>query len=125
MVTEVTTLDSMLADLEAKAKRVPEGPWFAASDDAHDAPPHKESGLALVDTGRESDWPIGRLMEWSVARYFEALAPDKLEALISAIKSDRERVRREALEEATMKAEHHGISWIAVHIRALKDKEPT
>ena len=43
------------------------GPWFVADDDAKDCSSHTNSGLALVDTGRESDWPIARLMEWDNA----------------------------------------------------------
>ena len=74
---------AQLEALRVLAERVPEGPWFAAEDDASDAPPHKKSGLALVDTGRQSDWPIARLTEWDTARYIAALDPQTLLALIA------------------------------------------
>lgn len=60
-------------ELRALAKKAPEGPWFASGDDANDAPPHRGSGLSLVDTGRESDWPIARLTEYHTARYLAAV----------------------------------------------------
>lgn len=54
--------------LEALLKEAAEGPVFVAHDDANDCPPHKNSGLAKIDTGRYSDWPIARLQEWPEAR---------------------------------------------------------
>lgn len=94
----MTTLDSMLADLEAKIKRT------------------QERGLSTM-----------------------IVYVHDQKALISAIKSDRERVRREALEDAALVADQFAAQYfgegfnnysdvsmtIAVHIRALKDKEPT
>lgn len=62
-------------DLRSLAAKAPEGPWFAAEDQADDARPHKGSGLALVDTGRADDWPIARLTEWHTARYIAAVDP--------------------------------------------------
>ena len=44
-----------------------EGPWYVGADDAADCPSHKNSGLAMVDTGRSADWPIARLVEWNNA----------------------------------------------------------
>ncbi len=54
-----------------------EGPWFAGHDDAEDCPDHAMSGLALVDTGRQGDWPIARLCEWNNVSLIVA-APDLL-----------------------------------------------
>jgi len=48
---------------------ISEWPWFVAGDEAEDCPPHKDSGLALVDTGRTADWPIARLCEWNTAKF--------------------------------------------------------
>lgn len=56
------------------------GPWFVGSDDAPDCDCHKNSGLALVDTGREGMWPIARLCEWNNVALIHA-APDLLDAL--------------------------------------------
>ena len=52
------------------------GPWFVSGDDAEDCPPHRNSGLAQVDTGTDA-WPIARLCEWNNARLIAA-APDLL-----------------------------------------------
>ncbi len=56
------------------------GPWFFGPDSAEDCPEHANSGLALVDSGRQSDWPIARLCEWNNVRLIAA-APALLEAL--------------------------------------------
>lgn len=48
-------------------KRVPEGPWFVAADNAEDCPNHAHSGLALIETGRSMDWYPARLCEWPTA----------------------------------------------------------
>jgi len=70
--------------------KIPEGPWFTSFDDAEECGPHSHLGLALVETGRESDWPIARLCEWpqanfiaksvEIARYALELS-DKVETL--------------------------------------------
>lgn len=64
-----------------------EGPWFAAHDMALDCPAHTNSGLAMVDTGRESDWPIARLCEWNNVKLIAA-APDLLKALEALLEAD-------------------------------------
>jgi hypothetical protein len=58
-------------NLEARKtpENVPELPWFVSHDEASDCPPHTNSGLAKIDTGRESDWPIARLLEWPTAQF--------------------------------------------------------
>ena len=48
---------------------ISEWPWFVAGDEANDCQPHKDSGLALVDTGRTEDWPIARLCEWDTDKF--------------------------------------------------------
>lgn len=62
-----------------------EGPWYIGADDAADCPDHKNSGLAMIDTGRSADWPIARLCEWNNASLIAA-APDLLEACRAAKK---------------------------------------
>ena len=78
---------SIVDEIEAVIKTVPEGPWFAAADEAEDSPPHKNSGLALVDTGRTSDWPIARLCEWNTAKYIAAVPPERLAALCRYVRA--------------------------------------
>lgn len=64
-----TLSEEQLREIEALSAKVPNGPWFASSDDADDVPGHRRSGLALVDTGRSADWWIARLCEWHTARF--------------------------------------------------------
>jgi hypothetical protein len=64
------------------------GPWYVGDDVANDCPDHKNSGLALVDTGRMNDWPIARLCYWNNARLIAA-APDLLEVLESLLSLGR------------------------------------
>lgn len=61
-----------LDEVRSLLASVPEPPWFAADDEANECGPHKQSGLALVDTGRSEDWPIARLCHWPVARFIAA-----------------------------------------------------
>jgi hypothetical protein len=100
-----------LAELEALAREAPEGPWFAAEDDASDAPPHRKSGLALVDTGRQEDWPIARLTEWHTAKYIAACSPEVILALIARVRD---------LEEACYEADGK-ISDLVQTIDAAKE----
>jgi hypothetical protein len=65
----MTTL-SELIELDEKAT---EGEYFVGTDDAQDTIPHKNSGLALIDNGTQSDWPVARLCEWPTAQYLAAL----------------------------------------------------
>ena len=74
-------VDSLLA--------LPEWPWHIAGDDAKDCPAHKDSGLALVDTGRAEDWPIARLCEWGSAKVIVP-SPLWLAQLIVALVEERE-----------------------------------
>ena len=78
---------SVVDKIEAMTKIVPEGPWFAAADEAEDSPPHRNSGLALVDTGRISDWPIARLCEWNTAKYIATIPPEHLAALVKYVRA--------------------------------------
>ena len=56
------------------------GPYFAGEDTGTDCPAHSGSGLAIIDTGRESDWPIARHVEWNNVALLTA-APELLENL--------------------------------------------
>lgn len=69
--------------MKTKTTHTP-GPWYVSRDDAHDCPPHKDSGLAMIDTGRTNDWPIARLMEWNNV-HLVAAAPALLEACEAAL----------------------------------------
>lgn len=53
------------------------GPWYVGDDTGEDCPNHCGGGLALVDTGRFSDFTICRHVEWNNARLIAA-APDLL-----------------------------------------------
>jgi len=61
--------------------KIPEWPWHVAGDKAADTTAHKNSGLALVDTGRTEDWPIARLCEWRTAEFI-ACSPRWLAELV-------------------------------------------
>lgn len=71
-----------LAELRALAKAATPGPYFMDFDDAHDAPPHRNAGLHMVDTGRSEDWPVGRLLEGEQARFVVAFTPETILALL-------------------------------------------
>lgn len=80
------TAIARIRELDAK---FPDGPYFVSGDEAEDCPDHANSGLALVDTGRSSDWPIARLCEWPQARFIAeglTLLPAFAEALDAALK---------------------------------------
>jgi hypothetical protein len=68
--------------IEQLLAKVPEDPWFVDADVAEECGPHRHSGLALVDTGRESDWPIARLCEWHTAKFIAA-APSIVRELLA------------------------------------------
>jgi hypothetical protein len=71
-----------LDEIEAIAKAATPGPYFIGDDTATDAKPHANSGLALVDTGRDSDWPIARLCEWNSANHIAACSPERIINLV-------------------------------------------
>lgn len=66
-------LNKLIAEIDALAEKATPGPVFIGDDDAEDTIAHKNSGLALIDTGRRGDWPIARLQEWNEARFYAAL----------------------------------------------------
>lgn len=67
------------------------GPYFVAADDAEDCPDHANSGLAMIDTGRDSDWPVARLMEWDMAARVHACltACEAIEAAADSARKDK------------------------------------
>ena len=91
MTTETKPLAELLADLDALQTRAIEPPYFVASDSADDCPEHRNSGLALVDTGRSADWPVARLCEWHTANFIAEIA----NAYPRLVKELRERIERE------------------------------
>jgi hypothetical protein len=66
-------LGSLIAELDALEAKATKGPFYLGDDDADDCPPHKRSGLALIDTGRQGDFDIARLMEWNNATFIAKL----------------------------------------------------
>lgn len=77
------TLDGLLA----LAEKATPGPYYVALDDAEECGPHANSGLSLVDTGRDGDWPIARLCETSSANLIAALSPEVVAALVRAVRT--------------------------------------
>ena len=124
-------------DLRAKALAATPGPYFVAIDDAEECGPHRNSGLSLVDTGRNGDWPIARFCETPSAQWIAATDPQTILALldeIAALRADADRQYRagaEAMREAAALAcefterSHAPLSWgqvrkrFAAAIRAL------
>lgn len=66
------------SDPMSEGKHTP-GPYYAGHDTGKDCPNHAGGGLAVIDTGRESDWPIARHVEWNNVPLLTA-APELLEA---------------------------------------------
>jgi hypothetical protein len=64
-----------LKEVAEKANKHTPGPYFVAPDSAHDSPDHKDSGLALVETGRSDDWWVAGLCEWPTAKFIAAFDP--------------------------------------------------
>jgi hypothetical protein len=81
----VEAIEESLREIEALLSRIPDGPWFVAGDKAEECGPHRNSGLALVDTGRGSDWSIARLCEWHTADFI-AQSRTIVPALISRVR---------------------------------------
>lgn len=86
-----------LKEVAEKAHKSIPGPYFVASDDAHDVPDHKDSGLALVETGRSDDWWVARLCEWPTAKFIAAFDPTTCLELLEEV----ERLRTEGMELST------------------------
>lgn len=84
-MTQPLTPIELDALLEAARAATP-GPYYVDHDDAEDCLPHKDSGLAQVDTGRADDWPIARLCEWPTARFIAAANPTTIERLVLMVR---------------------------------------
>lgn len=84
---------TLYAEWEKWLEEIPAPPWFAAEDRAEDCPAHKNSGLALVDTGRSGDWPIARLCEWQTAEFI-AKSPERIRALLDQLAETEARAMR-------------------------------
>lgn len=90
--------------IKARRAKIIEPPWFVAFDDAKECGPHKDSGLALVDTGRSNDWPIARLCYWPQAEFI-ANAPTDIDYLLVRVAE-----MEAALRESAVYA--HGLSGL-------------
>ena len=91
-MTEAEMLsDEQLKEIEALSAKVPDGPWFTATDDADDVPEHRRSGLALVETGRSADWWIARLCECHTANFIAA-SKTNVDALCQTVRALREQL---------------------------------
>ena len=82
-------LRDTLARLRSLHEKATPGPVFVAADCADDTIAHRDSGLALIDTGRQEDWPIARLCHWPDAEYIAAL-----HNALPAILAELERAQR-------------------------------
>lgn len=103
--------------LDKAFAKCPEGPAFASSDEAKDTIPHKNSGLALVDTGRVSDWPIARLCEWNTAGFIARVYTDYA-ALSTELRAARKVV--EAARRANGWQDEHLQTALAEYDKATK-----
>lgn len=69
--------------------RVTPGPYFVSHDDKQmdgdGYRAHVASGLAVIDTGREGDWPIARFCEWPTAQYIARLNPETMKVVFAAL----------------------------------------
>lgn len=98
----MSDLEKRMNELCERHSRIPEGPYFVGVDEATDYPPHTNSGLSLVDTGRQSDWPIARLCEGPTA---DAIAD--IPAMLTAIREAAAELARLTAELATAKADRN------------------
>ena len=62
-----------VAAIDALYEKATKGPYFVSIDEAHDTIAHPDSGLAMIDTGRQGDWPVLRLGEWPTTEFIAAL----------------------------------------------------
>ena len=72
---KMTISSERLTEIRALAEKATEGPYYVGQDEAEDTTKHRNSGLSLVDTGRQHDWPIARLCETQSANYIAAVDP--------------------------------------------------
>ena len=61
------------AEIDALYEKATKGPYFVSIDEAHDTIAHPDSGLAMIDTGRQGDWPVLRLGEWPTTEFIASL----------------------------------------------------
>lgn len=65
------------------------GPYFVSHDnkdmDSDDYRAHVGSGLAVVDTGRDTDWPVARFCEWPTAQLIARCDPATMRVVYEAL----------------------------------------
>lgn len=79
-------------ELAEQAQAATPGPYYTAPDPAPESP-HADSGLSMIETGRQGDWPPAMLMEAPQADYFAACTPERIQKLL-AVAAAGERVKR-------------------------------
>lgn len=102
-----------LTELRKLAEAATPGPYYVALDEADECGPHRNSGLSLVDTGRQNDWPIARLCESASANLIAALSPERILALLDVIEAS-DILNGPYLYEARVEAREQ---WIAARKR--------
>ncbi len=100
----MSDLSAHLSRLKTLAAKATPGPYYRAPDDASDTVEHENSGLAMVETGRQDDWPIARLCEHPTADYLAACSPDVIAALVAVT---------EAVEELGVAAQVNDVKTVA------------
>lgn len=87
-----------LAEMLSICEKATPGPYFVSFDNAEECGPHKQSGLAMIDTGRSADCPIARLCEWPTAQAI-ATALEHLPLTIKELIAARDEIERLRLIE--------------------------
>jgi Protein of unknown function (DUF551). len=93
-------VSELVRRIESLAEKATPGPYFISGDDAADTTAHRNSGLALIDTGRNEDWPVLRLGEWPTTRFIAELLNAWPEIRKLLLEKSSATARAEAAEEA-------------------------
>ena len=100
------TIEQLIPEIVKTLKALPDPPWYVSGDNAGDTE-HRESGLALVDTGRTQDWPIARLCEWPTAEFI-ASSPLWLAQMVVGMVHLQTQIEAEAHEKLQPDCKYSG-----------------